>query len=189
MNDKSPDDPDVKLHASGRFLRLLERDDWEFSSRANARGVVILVPVTDDGRLVLVEQYRIPVQARVIELPAGLIGDVDDRDESLATAARRELFEETGFEAGSWSTLLRCPSSAGMSDEIITFMQATALRKTGPGGGDPSEDIQVHCIPLAEVDGWLRGRVAAGMLIDPKIYAALYWLKFPHAAPCLEDNS
>lgn len=189
MANQSTDDPELKVHASGRFLRLLERDDWEFSSRANARGVVILVPVTDDGSLVLVEQYRIPVQARVIELPAGLIGDLDDRDESLTTAARRELFEETGFEAGTWSTLLQCPSSSGMSDEIITFMQAGNLRKTGPGGGDPSEDIQVHCIPLDEVDRWLRDRIGAGLLVDPKIYAALYWLKFPDAAPCFEDDS
>lgn len=189
MDDKSAHGENVKVHASGRFLRLLERDNWEYSSRANARGVVILVPVTDEGCLVLVEQYRIPVQARVIELPAGLIGDLGDADESLTTAARRELLEETGFEADQWSMLLQCPSSSGMSDEIITFMQATELRKTGPGGGDHSEDIEVHCVPIEEVASWLSDRIGAGLLVDPKIYAALYWLKFPDAAPCLEDDS
>lgn len=189
MNDERRDESDLKVHASGRFLRLLERDNWEYASRANARGVVVLVPVTDDGCLLLVEQYRTPVQARVIELPAGLVGDQDDSEESLLTAARRELLEETGYEAGTWSVLLECTSSPGMSDEIITFLQADDLRKTGPGGGDPSEDIQLHRVPLGKVDGWLRDRVGAGMLVDPKIYSALYWLKFPEAAPCWRKES
>lgn len=178
---------DVTVHACGRFLRLVERDDWEYTSRANASGVVILVPVTDDGRLVLVEQYRTPVRSLVVELPAGLVGDLDDSDESLITAAKRELLEETGFEAQSWSQLLTCPSSSGMSDEIITFMLARNLRKTGPGGGDASEDIAVHCIALDQVDGWLQQRISEGLLVDPKIWSALYWLKFPEATPCLQD--
>jgi ADP-ribose pyrophosphatase len=188
MNRDKRSDQNLTVHASGRFLRLVERDHWEYASRANASGVVILVPVTDDDCLILVEQFRTPVQARVIELPAGLVGDLDDREESLISAARRELLEETGFEAGAWSMLLQCPSSSGMSDEIVTFMQARELRRTGPGGGDESEDIQVHCIPLVDVDGWLKDRVAEGLLVDPKIYSALYWLKFPQAAPSLQDT-
>lgn len=189
MNDKEHTDPELTVHASGRYLRLLERDNWEYASRANARGVVVLVPLTDDDHLLLVEQYRTPVQARVIELPAGLIGDVDDRGESLFTAARRELLEETGYQAEAWSVLLECPSSAGMSDEIITFVLARELRKAGPGGGDASEDIQLHKVPLSEVDSWMRDRVSAGMLVDPKIYSALYWLKFPDAAPSWRSDS
>lgn len=188
MNDSSQDEPGITVHASGRFLRLLERRHWEYTSRANARGVAILVPVTDEGELVLVEQYRIPVRARVIELPAGLVGDLEDSEESLVTAARRELLEETGYEAGSWTLLLECPSSSGMSDEIVTFVLARDLRKTGPGGGDASEDIRVHCVGLEVIDDWLREQVAKGMLLDPKIYSALYWLKFPEAAPCLQDK-
>ena len=187
MNDETRDGDELRVHASGRFLRLLERNDWEYISRANARGVVILVPVTDDDRIILVEQYRTPVRSRVIELPAGLVGDLDDSEESLATAAERELLEETGYQAGSLSLLLSCPSSSGMSDEIVTFVLARGLNRVGPGGGDESEDIQVHSIALDEVDDWLRQRVAGGMLIDPKIYSALYWLKFPEAAPCLQD--
>lgn len=190
MNHENHDkggDESLTVHATGRFLRLVERDDWEFACRANSRGVVILVPVTDDGKLVLVEQYRIPVQARVIELPAGLVGDLDDRNEPLATAARRELLEETGYEARDWAIMLECPSSSGMSDEIITFVRASGLSKTGPGGGDESEDIEVHCIALNEVDGWLQKRIADGLLVDPKIWSALYWLKFPEATPCLQE--
>jgi ADP-ribose pyrophosphatase len=187
MNRDAANPKDPRVHASGRYLRLLERNDWEYMSRSNARGVVILVPVTEDGCLLLVEQYRIPVQSRVIELPAGLVGDLDDQEESLMTAARRELLEETGFEANQWSPLLQCPSSSGMSDEIVTFLQASELQKVGPGGGDESEDIQVHQIPLAEVNHWLKLKIDEGLMVDPKIYSALYWLKFPEAAPSLRN--
>lgn len=175
----------LTILASGRYLRLVERDDWEYASRANASAVAVLVPVTREDRLVLVEQYRIPVERRVVELPAGLVGDRDDEDEGLLTAARRELLEETGYRAGEYRVLLKCPSSSGMSDEIVTFLLARDLERAGPGGGDASEAITVHEVPLGEIDEWLKRRVAEGLLVDPKIYTALYWLRFPEAAPCL----
>ena len=161
---------------AGSYLSLLERDGWEFASRSNASGVVVLVPVTDDREIVLVEQFRKPVGKFVIELPAGLVGDHGNPDEPVLEAARRELEEETGYEAAHFELLMECPSSAGMSDEIVTFVRASGLRRVGPGGGDESEDIQVHTIPLEQVDGWLREQQAAGKPMDPKIYAALYWL-------------
>jgi len=161
---------------SGRYLSLLERDRWEFVSRSNARCVVALVAVTPAREIVLVEQYRKPVDAYVIEIPAGLVGDLDGPDESLLVAAARELEEETGFVAAKMEHLMDCPSSAGMSDEVISFVLADELSRTGPGGGDDSENIVVHVIPLAEVDAWLSGQLAAGKSLDPKVYTALYWL-------------
>jgi ADP-ribose pyrophosphatase len=161
---------------SGRYLNLLEREGWEFASRSNASGVVVIVAVTDAKEIVLVEQYRKPVETRVIELPAGLVGDLDDPDESVVVAAQRELLEETGFLARHIEVLMECPSSAGMSDEIITFVRAAGLERIGPGGGDASEDIEVIPVPLEDVDRWLGRQRAAGKSMDPKIYAALYWL-------------
>jgi ADP-ribose pyrophosphatase len=160
----------------GRFLGIRECENWEFASRTNARAVAVLVPVTDEQELVLVEQFRIPVQSPVIELPAGLVGDQDDADESVLTAAARELEEETGFTAGRLTPLMTCPSSAGLSDEMITFVLAEDLARTGPGGGDASEDIQVHRVPLASASDWLSGQMGRGKQVDPKIYAVLYWL-------------
>lgn len=174
---------EVITHYQGRYLDLLERDGWEYASRANASGVVVIVAVTADKQLVLVEQYRKPVGKRVIELPAGLIGDVADKEESVIVAAGRELEEETGFGASGWEVLLTCPSSAGMSDEILTFVAARELLRTGPGGGDASEEIEVHLIALDEVDHWLRERIDSGNAVDPKIYTALYWLNQPDSAP------
>jgi ADP-ribose pyrophosphatase len=165
------------LHYRGRYLSLLERDNWEFASRSNASGVVVIVAVTDGGEIVLVEQYRKPVQARVLELPAGLVGDHVDPDETVLEAANRELIEETGYAAGQLEILMASPSSAGMSDEIITFVLATGLQRVGPGGGDASEEIEVLAIPLEQVDAWLEGQRAAGKPMDPKIFAALYWLR------------
>lgn len=164
------------MHYRGRYLSLLERDGWEYASRSNASGVVVIVAVTEDHEILLVEQYRKPVDASVIELPAGLVGDLHDPKESLLTAAGRELEEETGFAAERLDILMSCPSSAGMTDEIITFVHASGLTRVGPGGGDASEDIAVLPIPLAEVDNWLAARLAEGKALDPKIYAALYWL-------------
>ena len=163
-------------HYRGRFLSLVERNGWEFTSRSNASGVVVIVAVTDLDEIVLVEQFRPPVATPVIELPAGLVGDQGDGDESKESAAIRELEEETGFTAARVRVLMESPSSAGMSDEVITFVLASDLTRTGPGGGDDSEDIELHLVPLAQVDQWLQARIEAGTALDPKIFAALYWI-------------
>jgi len=161
----------------GRYLSLLERDGWEFASRCNASGVVVLIAVTDAGELLLIEQYRKPVDASVVELPAGLVGDTADPDESLLDAAQRELEEETGYVAAQMEILMSCPSSAGMSDEVVTFVLATGLRRVGPGGGDDSEEIEVTAVALERVDAWLATQAAAGKPVDPKVFTALYWLQ------------
>ena len=176
-------------HYRGRYLNLLERDHWEFASRSNASSVVVLVAVTASDEIVLVEQYRKPVESMVIELPAGLVGDHIDPDESILDAAQRELEEETGFRAKRLELIMSCPSSAGMSDEIISFVMADGLERTGPGGGDDSEDILVHVIALDRVDTWLAGRMREGTPMDPKIYTALYWIRSPFHTTSGTGNS
>ena len=164
-----------KNHYHGRYLGMKERNHWDYAYRNNASGVVVIVPVTEAGELVLVEQYRVPVESRVMELPAGLVGDDADPGESLQQGAQRELVEETGFRAASFQELLTCPSTPGMSDEMVTIYFASGLQRVGAGGGDSSEDIIVHIVPLGEVEEWLEARSAEGILLDPKIYAGLFW--------------
>ncbi len=106
-----------------------------------------------------------------------MVGDHIDADESIFEAAQRELAEETGFSATGMKVLMECPSSAGLTDEVISFVMASGLERIGPGGGDDSEDIEVHLVPLAEVDAWLNRKLVSGIPLDPKIYAALYWLR------------
>jgi ADP-ribose pyrophosphatase len=171
------------IHFQGRFLGMKERDQWEYAFRTNASGVVVMVPVTDDGELVLVEQYRIPVKSLVLELPAGLVGDTGDTgdaQEDFKSAAQRELIEETGYRADSLEELIVSPSTAGMADEIITIYYASGLERIGSGGGVENENITVHLVPLDNAVQWLDERQKEGMMLDPKIYAGLFWAGLRH---------
>lgn len=163
--------------AEGAHLRLMRRHGWEYVDRKHTSGIVAIVAVTEQGRLLLVEQFRHAVDRRCIELPAGLVGDPPAaRDEPLAAAARRELLEETGYEASDFELLTEGPPSAGLTTEHISFYLARGLRKVGSGGGDASEAITVHEAPLKGIDGWLAARATEGLLIDPKIYTGLYFV-------------
>jgi ADP-ribose pyrophosphatase len=174
------------LHA-GRYLSLVRRGHWEFATRHGATGVVGLVAVTSDSKMVLVEQVRPPLDKRVIELPAGLAGDISgEESESLATAARRELLEETGYEAQDARLLTEGPSSAGLTDEMISFFLMSGLTRVSQGGGDASESIVVHEVLLTEIPEWLEQRRQAGWAIDPKIYVGLFWIA--HNSGSLGDN-
>ncbi len=168
------------IHYKGRFLGMKERDSWEYAFRTNASGVVVMVPVTDDGELVLVEQYRIPVKSRVLELPAGLVGDTGDAQEDFKTAAQRELIEETGYRAASLDELITSPSTAGMADELVTIYYASGLERIGPGGGVDNENITVHLVPLENAVEWLDERQKEDIMLDPKIYAGLFWAGLRH---------
>jgi ADP-ribose pyrophosphatase len=168
---------DAETLGQGRFLRLVRRNHWEFVERTRPVRSVFIAAVTDDGRLLLTVEHRVPVSADVIGFPAGLVGDSDeDAEESLEVATRRELIEEAGYEPRSVEFLSRGPTSPGMTDEVIALMLATGLHRVGAGGGVGGESITVHEVPLAEVDGWLNARVARGALVDPKVYSGLYFL-------------
>jgi ADP-ribose pyrophosphatase len=95
---------------AGHWLRLVHVDGWEFVERVKATGVVAIVAVTPDGELILTEQFRRSVNGRVIDLPAGLAGDGPESEE-LVTAARRELIEETGYDARRFTLLAHAPTS------------------------------------------------------------------------------
>ena len=168
----------IRVLWEGKYLDMVARGRWEYARRKGASGVVGIVAVTEEGRLLLVEQYRPPIARMSIELPAGLAGDIPGaHDESLAVAARRELLEETGYEAAEIVPLVEGVSSAGLSDETVTLMLARGLKKQGSGGGDASEKITVHEVSVDEVHGFLRERVKTGAAIDFKIYAGLCLLQ------------
>jgi len=165
------------LH-KGKYLDLIREDNWEYVKRTNCSGIVVIVPVTHDGKVVFVEQFRRPVAAQVIEWPAGLVNDKTPHDpETMEAAAKRELLEETGYEAKHVEFLVEGPVSSGLSSEVITFYQALDVIKKGSGGGDATESIKVHEVPLKEADLWLYEMERKGIVIDPKVYVGLYFLK------------
>jgi ADP-ribose pyrophosphatase len=168
----------------GKWLRMLRRGAWEYVERTNANGIsVVIVAATPERKLLFVEQTRVPIQGRTIEMPAGLVGDVE-AGESLLLAAERELLEETGWRAGKIEHLMTGPSSAGMSTERMAFVRASELERVHAGGGDDSEDILVHEIDVDEAPRWLASKLAEGYEIDAKVWAGLWFLvRNPDGSP------
>ncbi len=161
----------------GDWLRLVKRGHWESCERTHGKGMaVIIIAVTPDDAVLFVEQYRIPLGARTIEMPAGLVGD-DHAHDTLEAAAVRELVEETGWHPGSVEVLLVGPTSSGMSNERIAFVRARDLTKVGEGGGVDNEDITVHTIARKDVPAWLMQKQAEGFELDLKLWAGLWMIE------------
>jgi ADP-ribose pyrophosphatase len=167
-----------ELLGEGKYLRLVRDGRWEIAERTNALGAVAIIAITPDRRLVLTEQPRSAVRRPVIDLAAGLVGDEPDHDgEPLAETARRELLEETGYAAKKMVHLVDCPSSPGLTNEIISYFLANDVKKTQVGGGVAHEKIIVHAPTLRGIRKWLAQQIASGKLIDVKVYLALYFAR------------
>ena len=161
----------------GKWLRLRRRGRWEYAERTHADGMaVIIIAATPDDHVLFVEQSRIPLGGRTIEMPAGLVGDQPGED-TLEDAARRELIEETGWRAAHVEVLLVGPTSSGMSNERIAFVRATGLERVGPGGGDSTEDIIVHEVPRNQAPAWLMQKRSEGYELDLKLWGGLWMLE------------
>ncbi len=162
----------------GRYLRMVVQGQWEYAQRTHGNGMaVIIIAVTPDNEVLFVEQYRVPLHARTMEMPAGLVGD-DHAHDTLADAARRELIEETGWQADNVEVLLSGPTSSGMSSERIAFVRATGLTRVGPGGGVAGEDIIVHAVPRATAPAWLMQKSREGFELDLKLWAGLWMIEY-----------
>lgn len=177
-----------QILAETKFLRLVQEGHWTYAQRPNTTGAIAIVAVTAEGQLLLVEQHRIPVGGPVIELPAGLVGDQEEfAHEGLLEAAARELDEEAGYRADRWEILTKGISSGGLSDESVHLIMATGLERIGAGGGDATESIVTHTIPLADVPNWLQQQQSQGKQVDFKVYAGLFYLLW--RGPTVYDGS
>jgi ADP-ribose pyrophosphatase len=161
MNDDAPDSnkrATPRIAYEGKYLRMVERGTWEYSERTHAGGLAaIIIAVTPADKVLFVEQFRVPLQAKTIEMPAGLVGDID-AEESIELSAIRELEEETGWTAGHAQVLL------------------TGLTKVGEGGGDGDENITVHEVPRTDAAAWLVKKMAEGYELDAKLWAGLWMI-------------
>ena len=155
----------------GRFIVVKKQGSWEYVARARGIQAAVILAI-DDGDVVLVEQYRVPLGQRCLELPAGLVGDGEE-GESVETSAARELEEETGYRPDHVEPLGYFYSSPGMVSEGFTLVRATGLTRVSDGGGIEGEDIVVHHVPLAGIVDFIAAKRAEGVAIDVRILLLL----------------
>lgn len=161
----------------GRFLEAHvapwgEGGQWEYVKRARGIQAAVIIALTAAHEIVLVEQYRPPLGRPCIELPAGLVGDETEGEEVFASA-RRELHEETGFEASEWEEIGEFASSPGMVGEIFHLYRATGLTRTGAGGGTQTEGIIVHVVPVSGIPAFITAARGRGCAIDTRLLIGL----------------
>lgn len=131
-------------------------------------GAVMMIPLLDDGQVVLERQYRYPLRRTFIEFPAGKI----DPGEDILACAQRELREETHYEAAEWIHLGGFHNAIGYCDEKIEVFLARGLRRAS-GGTDDGEVIEVFTAPWRDLFDWIRD----GSVTDVKTVVGVYWLE------------
>ena len=157
----------VETMWEGRYIRAMKRGRWEYVSRTNATNAAVVL-AEHEGKVILVEQYRVPLGARCLELPAGLVGD-EDEHATVEETAVKELEEETGFTCDRVERVGDFHSSPGMVAESFTLVRAHGVRKVGEGGGTEHEEIDVHLVAREDIPAFVAERRAAGVAVDVKL--------------------
>jgi ADP-ribose pyrophosphatase len=166
---RGADGPEVVWQ--GKYVTAIKDGTWEYVSRARNVSAAVILAI-DEGHVILVDQYRVPLGRRCIELPAGLVGD-ESEGEGVTAAAARELEEETGYRAARMAELGYFHSSPGMLSEGFTLLKAEELTRVAAGGGTADEDIIVHRVPLADISAFIAAKRAEGAAIDVKLLLLL----------------
>lgn len=165
---------DSEVAYDGHFLKV-QRDtvrlpDGKQSKREYIRhpGAVVVLPIMDDGRVLLERQYRYPLQDVFIEFPAGKI----DPDEESLACAKRELAEETGYTASQWDFLCTIHNAIAYSDEHLDLYVARGLI-AGESKLDEGEFLETFAATVPEMLEWVR----AGKISDVKTVIGTFWLE------------
>lgn len=168
-------DKDAPLETvwEGKYISALKRGRWEYVSRTGSTNAVVIL-AEHDGKIILIEQYRVPVGARCLELPAGLVGD-EDPNATVEETAIKELEEETGFTAARVERLGQFHSSPGMVAESFTLVRAHGVRRIGDGGGTEHEEITVHLVTREDIPAFVQSRRDAGCAVDVKLLLFMGW--------------
>jgi ADP-ribose pyrophosphatase len=151
----------------GKYISACKRGKWEYVSRTGSTNAVVILAETD-GKVILIDQYRVPVGKRCVELPAGLVGD-EDKDATVEGTAVKELEEETGYTADRIETLGEFQSSPGVVAESFTLVRAHGVRKVGKGGGNADEEIEVHLVARTDIPAFIEEKRRGGYAVDVKL--------------------
>ncbi len=155
----------------GRYITAKRRGRWEYVGRARGIGAAVIIAI-EDGHVLLVEQWRVPLGRRCLELPAGLVGD-ETEGEGVEASAARELEEETGWRPSRIEVIGDFASSPGMVSETFTLVRASGLTQVSDGGGVDGENIAVHRIALDDIVPFIARKRAEGLAIDVKLLMLL----------------
>ncbi len=155
----------------GHFITAKTRGKWEYVSRARGIKAAVILAI-DDGHVLLVEQYRVPLGQNCLELPAGLIGD-ETAGEAIEIAAARELEEECGYRPERIEVIGDFYSSPGMVSESFYFVKAYGLEKVSAGGGVDGENIIVHRVALERLSDFIAMKRGEGCGMDVKLLTLL----------------
>jgi len=165
---------DGQIVYDGHFLKV-RRDtvrlpDGNAATREYFRhpGAVVILPLFEDGTVLLERQFRYPLDRVFLEFPAGKI----DPGEDHLACARRELQEETGYAASDWQHVCTIHNAIAYSDEFLEIYLARGLT-AGESNLDDGEFIETFRAPLAEVLGWVR----EGKITDVKTMIGTFWLE------------
>ena len=160
--------PEKRTRWEGKYLRIVTEGDWEYVERCGGVHAVVIL-AEHDGKVLLIEQARVPLGGRpCLELPAGLVGDEDDK--GIEETALKELEEETGYTAESIERLGEFHSSPGMVAEGFTLVRAHGVR---PGGRKSDEPITVHLVERERIARFVADKRREGVAIDTKLLLLL----------------
>lgn len=158
----------------GKYIRLVQKGTWEFVERVGSNKAVVIIPILrNPNGIVLLKEFRVPINNYVLSIPAGLV----EKDEDVLVAAGRELEEETGYKAGYLQTVLETPSSVGLSCERLIYVIADDLIEVSEGGGDENEDITVLDTSIGSIGSQIEQSIFMGWDIDVKLYCGIYLAK------------
>ena len=156
------------------FRDVVELPDGEQTVREYIKhwGAVCVVPLTDDGQVIMERQYRYANGRAIIEIPAGKL---DSPQEDRLSAARRELLEETGITADHWQELGGLICAPAYASEYITMYLATGLHQ-GKRHLDDEEFLDVYTVPLADlVDEIMKGTIEDAKTISAILKTWVIW--------------
>lgn len=166
---------DSKVYYEGKVLKL-QVDEIEYDSSKNKGireiaihpGGAVVVPITNDGKFILVKQFRYPLQKELIEFPAGKLDDNEDPLE----CAKRELEEETGFKSEEISYLGKIYTAPGYCTELLHIYLAKNLKEGNHNREEGEKEMQILKMSFDEVLELIK----AEEIVDSKTISALFFL-------------